>query len=180
MNAIVLNKRGQYGYGTMPIPTPGPGQILVKLEACTINPSDLFMMQGQYNIKHTYPFVPGWEGSGQVVAAGPGTLTQWYLGKRVACMKQLEVIEYKFGGSFADYMVTDIKSVIPLPDDVDFEQGASFFINPMTALGMLKRAKKLGADSIILTAGSSQIGRMIIRLCPSYGITPIVTVRRSE
>jgi len=102
------------------------------------------------------------------------------LGKRVACLKQLEVIEYKYGGAYADYLVNNFKSIIPLPDNVDFEQGASFFVNPMTALGMLKRAKKLGADSIILTAGSSQIGRMIIRLCPSYKITPIVTVRRSE
>jgi len=72
MNAVVLNKKGEYGYGQMPIPTVGPGQFLVKIEASAINPSDIYMMSGRYNIKHAYPFVPGWEGSGIVVAVGPG------------------------------------------------------------------------------------------------------------
>jgi len=80
----------------------------------------------------------------------------------------------------ADYIVTDDRACIPLGDDVTLEQGATFFVNPLTALGMVDRCKKLGAKAVIITAAASQIGRMIIQLCKKEGIIPICTVRREE
>lgn len=65
----------------------------------------------------------------------------------------------------AEYIVTDVKSIIPIGDDISFEQAASLFVNPLTAIGMVDRAKELGAKAIIVTAAASQIGRMIIKLC---------------
>ena len=88
--------------------------------------------------------------------------------------------ERKLGGAFAEYAVTSIKQVIPLDDSVNLEDGATYFVNPLTAVGMVKRAKELGATALILTAGASQLGRMIVRIAPKYGITPIPTVRRAE
>jgi len=135
-------------------------------------------MKGMYNVKLPYPYTPGWEGAGTVVEVGGGQTAQWFLNKRVAFMKAHEIGSYKIGGSFAEYAITNIKQVMPLSDDTSLEEGAAYFVNPLTALGMVKRAKELGATAIILTAGASQIGRMIIRLCEKYGITPIITVRR--
>lgn len=122
-------------------------------------------MRGKYNVKLNYPFTPGWEGSGTVIKAGPGMLAQWMVGKRVAFNKQWEIGSFKWGGSMAEYIVTDVKSIIPIGDDISFEQAASLFVNPLTAIGMVDRAKELGAKAIIVTAAASQIGRMIIKLC---------------
>lgn len=69
------------------------------------------------------------------------------------------------GGSMAEYIVTDVKSIIPIGDDITLEQAAGLFVNPLTALGMVDRCKELRAKAIIVTAAASQIGRMIIRLC---------------
>ena len=137
-------------------------------------------MRGKYKIQHPYPFTPGWEGSGTVVKAGPGMMAQWLVGKRVAFNKQFELRAYKWGGSMAEYIVTDVKAIIPIGDDITFEQAATLFVNPLTALGMVERLKQLRSKVTIVTAAASQIGRMIIKLCHQEGITPICTVRRAE
>jgi NADPH:quinone reductase-like Zn-dependent oxidoreductase len=89
-------------------------------------------------------------------------LGSWLIGKRVAFNKSFEQYHFKMGGSMADYIVTDDRHCIPLADDVTMEQGASYFVNPLTALGMVDRVKEIGAKSVIVTAAASQIGRMII------------------
>jgi len=112
-------------------------------------------MKGLYNVRHKYPYTPGWEGSGVVVAAGPGMFANSLIGKRVAFNKAFEVVNYKLGGAMADYICTDDRSVIPVGDDISLEQASAFFVNPLTALGMVDRAKELGATSIIVTAAAS-------------------------
>ena len=139
-------------------------------------------MKGKYTgIKLNYPYTPGWEGSGTVVKAGPGMLSQWLVGKRVAFMKAGELPPgYKLGGAMAEYCVTDLKSVIPIGDDLNFEEASSHFVNPLTALGMVDRLKELKTKNVIITAAASQLSRMVIKLCKMEGITPICTVRREE
>jgi NADPH2:quinone reductase len=138
-------------------------------------------MRGKYTgIRLKYPFTPGWEGSGTVVAVGPGMLNQFLLNKRVSFMKQGEMGTYKIGGAMADYCVTDNKAVIPLGDDFSFEQASSFFVNPLTAIAMVERCKELGSKATIVTAAASQIGRMILPLLIMSGITPICTVRKED
>jgi len=80
----------------------------------------------------------------------------------------------------AEYIVTDIKGVIPLGDDLTLEEGSSHFVNPLTALGMVDRLKELKVKAVIITAAASQLGRMIIKLCKTSGITPICTVRKAD
>jgi len=65
----------------------------------------------------------------------------------------------------AEYIVTDVRGAQPIGDDISFEQASSLFINPLTAIGMVDRLKELGSKCTIVTAGASQIGRMIIKLC---------------
>jgi len=66
-----------------------PDQVLIKVEAAVLNPSDILFMRGKYNLKTHYPYTPGWEGSGTVVATGSGSgmLNKFFMGKRVAFMK---------------------------------------------------------------------------------------------
>ena len=80
----------------------------------------------------------------------------------------------------ADFIVTDSRSVIPIADEFNFEQSASFFVNPLTAVCMVERCKELGAKSCIVTAADSQIGRMLVSVLIQNGITPICTIRREE
>ena len=180
MNSVQIQAHGVTGFGQMPIQEPGPNQVQIKVHSAVLNPSDILFMRGKYNINIKYPFTPGWEGSGTVVKAGPGMLAQWLVGKRVAFNKQFEIKTFTLGGSMAEYCVTDVKSIIPLGDDISFEQAASLFVNPLTAIGMVDRLKQLNSKVTIVTAAASQIGRMIIKLCHQEGITPICTVRREE
>jgi len=137
-------------------------------------------MQGLYNIKVKYPYTPGWEGSGTVISSGSGVYSEWLVGRRVAFMKAFELGAYKFGGAYAEYIVTDTKACIPLSKDFSFEQGASFVVNPLTAVLMVDRCIELKAKTIIVTAACSQIARMIIKICRNEGIKVICTVRRAE
>ena len=149
----------------MPVQTPKKNQVLVKVEAATLNPSDILFMRGLYNIKLDYPFTPGWEGSGTIIHTGEGDYAKSLMGKRVAFMKSSELQHYKDGGAYAEYCVTDAFLCFPFSDDLSFDDCASFIVNPMTAVCMVDRVKQLKAKSVIITAAASQIGRMLIRLC---------------
>lgn len=106
MSSVLITGNGTYGFGQVQIQQPGKDHVLIKVEAATLNPSDILFMQGKYNVKLNYPYTPGWEGSGVVVAAGEGSHAQSLVGKRVVFMKSFEVGTYQYGGSFAEYCVT--------------------------------------------------------------------------
>src|SRR5690242_2265279 len=97
--------------GDMPVPRPGPGEVLVKIFASPVNPSDLTFIQGLYGFKKPLPAVPGFEGSGTVVEAGSGMLARYMKGKRVACAA---ADPNTSGGMWAEYVVTPAKFCMPL------------------------------------------------------------------
>lgn len=157
-----------------PIPKPGPGQVLVKIEAAPCNPSDLLFLQGKYGVKKPLPATPGWEGAGTVVESGGG-LMSWYLkGKRVACGGQTNG-----DGTWAEYYIADAKNCIPLADGISMEQAAALIINPLTAVGMVETAISGRHKAILQTAACSQVGRMVNTLARLYKI-PVVNIVRSE
>ena len=86
-----------------PVPRPGRGQVLVKIEAAPCNPSDLVFLQGKYGILKKLPSVPGWEGSGTVVASGGGFIARYLKNKRVACSVQGDC-----NGTWAEYLLTSV------------------------------------------------------------------------
>lgn len=159
MNSIILTEKGQFDYGQIPTPKPAANQVLIKVENGTLNPSDTYFMTGQTGMfPKEYPFTPGWEGSGVVIKAGSDNpLLNSLVGKRVAFSRGSDPVpgEMTVGGAFADYAVSDIKNIVPLPEHITNEEGASFFVNPMTAIGMIRRSKELGASSIIMNAACS-------------------------
>jgi NADPH:quinone reductase-like Zn-dependent oxidoreductase len=122
-NSVLITGNGTYGFGQVPIKAPEKEQVLIKVEAATLNPSDILFMRGMYNVKLHYPYTPGWEGSGTVVMAGEGSsaATQALIGKRVAFMKSFEFGTYKDGGSFAEYCVTNGSQVFTVSDEMTFD-----------------------------------------------------------
>ena len=179
MRAVVLSESGALPKVTeMKVPKPGHGEVLVKMYASPVNPSDLAFMAGTYGIKKTHPVVPGLEGSGVVVEAGKGILPRLWLGKKVAC-----AASHEYNGCWAEYMLTKAGMCVPLSKNVSLEQGSMMFVNPMTALAFFDIYKKLQTPSnkkpaIINTAAASALGRMIIKLGKSKGIPVISVVRR--
>jgi NADPH:quinone reductase-like Zn-dependent oxidoreductase len=177
MRAVQLEKENEKLHTReLPIPKPGPGEVLVRMAASTINPSDigfLYSLSGYSN--RTMPVTGGIEGSGMVVAAGDGFLPKFMLGKRVACTKSR--IDR---GTWAEYMLTKAKLCSPLKDDISFEDGATLVVNPMTALAFFKIIQKGRHAAFVNTAAASQLGRMLIRTAAKKGIPLINVVRRKE
>jgi len=139
----------------VPVQTPGKNQVIIKVEAATLNPSDILFMRGLYNVKVDYPYTPGWEGSGTVVGAGDSDRARALVGKKCAFMKANEIVVYKMRGAYADYIVTDVSNTFPLSDDLDFEETASFIVNPLTAVCMVERLKQLKSKCVIVSAAAS-------------------------
>jgi NADPH2:quinone reductase len=161
----------------MPVPRPGPGQVLVRVYASPINPSDLMFVQGLYGFKKPLPAVPGFEGSGTVVAAGSGLMPRMMMGRRVACAAADPKIP---GGMWAEYLVTNAQMCIPLRKSVNMEQAAMMLVNPLTAWALVDEARRGGHKAMVQTAAASALGRMIVRLAKRFGIPLINIVRREE
>jgi len=176
MTAVILDDYddGELSLETRRIPTPAPGQVLVRLTASPINPSDLMFLRGLYGFRRPLPTIPGFEATGTVVAAGPGLLPRFWLGRRVACVVQEE------DGCWADYFCAPILRCLPVPRKVTDEQAATMLINPFTAWALVDTARRSGAKAIVQTAAGSALGSMIRKLATRHGIDVVDVVRRSE
>jgi len=158
-----------------PVPKPAENEVLVKIAAAPINPSDLSFLEGLYAYHEPPPVVPGFEGSGTVIAAGGGMMGRYLDGKRVACIGG-----GGRDGTWAEYMVASTGSALPLDKSVSLEQGAMSVVNPLTALALLTIAKKGGHKAVVHTAAASALGHMLNRLGPAEGVQIINVVRRDE
>lgn len=161
----------------VPVSRPGPGQVLVRIAATPVNPADLAFMRGRYGFRKTLPAIPGFEGSGTVVAAGSGLMARLLTGRRVACSAAEPAIS---GGTWAQYLVANANRCIPLRQEVSTEQGATLLINPLTAWGLLEQARRGRYRAVVQTAAAGALGRMIVRLARRFSITTINIVRRPE
>jgi NADPH:quinone reductase len=158
----------------LPIPAPGPGQVLVRMAASPINPSDLGCLRGGYRDR-PLPTVPGLEGSGKVVGAGPGLFARLLMGRRVACTASSNA-----GGTWAEYMVASAKLCLPLRKSISLEQGAVLMVNPLTALAFFDIVERGRHAALVNTAAASQLGQMIVRLGLERGVPVVNVVRRAE
>ena len=182
-----------------PVPAPVGDQVLIRVEAAPINPSDLALLTGPADLSAATaegagaskalrapvpaPFLKyvsgrlgealpvGNEGAGVVIAAGDGAAAQALLGRTVA---------FANGGAYAQYALSGIFTVLPLPEGVSAEQGASAFVNPMTALSMVETMRMEGYTALVHTAAASNLGQMLVRLCRAEGIGLVNIVRSAE
>jgi len=159
---------------TVPVPQPGPGEVLIRMAASPINPSDLASLKGGY-LSHHHPFTPGLEGSGTVVSAGKGLLPRLRIGKRVACSPNPEE-----DGTWAEYMKTSVLKTVPLPSSVSMEQGSMMLVNPMTAMAFMQMAKGGKHKAMVNNAAASALGKMLIRLAILQDIPLINIVRKAS
>ena len=179
------------------IPPPGPGQVVVRVEATPINPSDLGLLlagadmsaavstSGPDGPRVSAPLSPaalraaagrtgipmpvGNEGAGTVVAAGSDPEAAALLGKTVAVAG---------GGMYSEYRCVDAGICLELPEGATAADGASSFVNPMTALGMVETMRLEGHSALVHTAAASNLGQMLLRVCQEDGVPLVNVVRR--
>jgi NADPH:quinone reductase-like Zn-dependent oxidoreductase len=178
------------------VPEPGPDQVVVKVEATPINPSDLGLLLGPADMaaattsgsgdntlvkakvsQAALPFLAarldqalpvGNEGAGTVIKAGSSEAAQALKGKTVSMV----------GGSmYAQYVVRNARDCQPLPAGTTAAEGASWFVNPLTALGMTETMKREGHKALVHTAAASNLGQMLNKICNEDGIGLINIVR---
>jgi mitochondrial enoyl-[acyl-carrier protein] reductase / trans-2-enoyl-CoA reductase len=154
-------------------PAPGPGEVLVEVEAATINASDFLYISGQYFITPQPPSAVGGEGVGRVLAVGPGE-NQSLVGARVLLLPT-----YRHG-TWATHLVAETTDIVVVPDDVDTVQLAMVGINPMTALLLLRNYGNPSMPDrwIGQTAGNSAVGEYLIKLARRFGWKTLSVVRR--
>ncbi|MXP09959.1 zinc-binding dehydrogenase [Pseudoblastomonas halimionae] len=175
-------------------PDPTGNQVLVKMEAAPINPSDLAILTGAADFenadyspgkvvakmpepfnsgskaRHGQRLPAGNEGAGTVVATGDAEMAKALMGQRVSCVP---------GTAFSEYAIADATMCLPLGDH-SAEDGASSFVNPMTALGFVENAKMDGQNAILHTVGASNLGQMLNRICQEDGMDLVNIVRKPD
>lgn len=180
------------------IPDPAPDEIVVRIEATPINPSDLGLLVGPADLSTAaasgtkdMPVVTakvpeaalravsarldeampvGNEGAGTVVAAGSSPEAQALMGKTVAILG---------GEMYATYRTVKARAALPLPAGATAADGASCFVNPLTALAMVKTMQMEGHTGLVHTAAASNLGQMLNKICLKDGV-PLVNIVRSD
>jgi NADPH:quinone reductase len=181
------------------LPEPADHEVIVRIEAAPINPSDLGQMFGVADMGTVRASgrgadvvviadVPdgqmrmlagrvgvrmpvGSEGAGVVVAAGSSDAAQALLGKTVAALG---------GGMYSQLRVLPADQCLVLPDGVTPAEGASCFVNPLTALGMVDTMRLDGHTALVHTAAASNLGQMLVKLCAVDDVSLVNIVRRAE
>lgn len=154
----------------VPVPAPGPGQVLIRLRTSSVNPSDIHFIKGEYGQPRVKGAAAGFEGCGDVVATGDGAET--LQDQRVAFVAA-------GSGAWAEYVVTQAQMCIPLRPDISDEDGAAQIVNPLTAMAMVDIARDSG-EAFVVSAATSQLGKLMCSLGRDLGLKPIALVRRAE
>ncbi|HWK64815.1 MAG TPA: zinc-binding dehydrogenase [Rhizobiaceae bacterium] len=162
-------------YGSIGVPSPKPTQLLIKVALASINPSDVMFVKGMYGQPRVKGQPAGFEGVGTVVATGDDPYARSFAGKRVAFATGTSN-----WGSWAEYAVAEAASSIPLVDTVRDVDGAAMIVNPLTALAMFGIVREEGEKAFILTAGASQLSKLIMGVARDEGFRPIAIVRRED
>lgn len=174
MQAVVVSEQSHaFTVQRIPIPQPGPGQVLIRMAAAPINPSDLGFAKGSYGPQKVRYLIPGFEGSGTVVAAGPGLLPRLLVGRRVVCSTPL-------GGTWAEYVVVPVRNCFPLRRSLSLEEGSMLIVNPLTAVAFFEIARERNHAAIINNAAAGALGQMILRVGQSKNVPVIHIIRREE
>jgi NADPH2:quinone reductase len=183
----------------VPIPEPGPDEVLIRVEATPLNPSDLGLLFGAADMSTARqtgtaerPVVTasipdglmkamagrvdqslavGNEGAGTVVAAGASAAAQQLLGRTVAVLG---------GEMYSQYRCMKAAHCLPLPPGTTAAQGAACFVNPLTALGMVETMRREGHAALVHTAAASNLGQMLNRLCLADGVGLVNIVRSGQ
>jgi NADPH:quinone reductase len=155
---------------TVPTPSPGPGEVLLRLLAANVNFPDALLCRGQYQIRPPLPFTPGVELCGEVVETGEG-VTSPAPGTRVIGLAALP------GGAFAEYAVVPAAGVLPAPPDLDDAEAAALHIGYQTGwFGLHRRAALRPGETLLVHAAAGGVGSAAVQLGKAAGATVIGVV----
>lgn len=158
-------------------------ELLVKMSYTSILPSDLFILQGQYGKKQPeLPVVVGNEGSGVIQNVG-AKVDKSMIGKHVCVLgthANPDKAEYKPQGVWGEYTYTTKDYIVPFESKVDLKNVVNAFVNPLTACGFVDTVLKNNKKAFAHTGASSQLGRILIKLCSKENIVLINLVRKNE
>ncbi|MYR64053.1 alcohol dehydrogenase catalytic domain-containing protein [Streptomyces sp. SID625] len=149
-------------------PAPGAGEVVVRMVASTVNPSDAVTVSGAYGSRTTFPLVPGFEGVGVIEAAGPG-VPPGAIG--------LRVLPLGSAGAWQQYKRLAYPWCVPVPDDLPDEVACFAYVNPLTAVTMVERFCGPDVRHVVVTAATSAIGGQLAELLAGRGIAPVGVVR---
>jgi NADPH:quinone reductase len=183
----------------VPTPEPKPDEVVVRVEASPINPSDLGLLTGAADLSTAKASgtkdapvitakVPeaamksmagrvdesmpvGNEGAGVVIATGSSDAAKALMGKTVSMIG---------GAMYAQYRTLRVNECMPLPAGTTAAEGASWFVNPLTALGMTETMRREGHKALVHTAAASNLGQMLNKICLKDGIGLVNIVRSQE
>ena len=183
----------------VPVPQPKSDEVLIRVEASPINPSDQGLLFGAADLttaeqsgtadrpvlrarvpaasmgamagRLDQSMIVGNEGAGTVVVTGDSDGARALLGRRVAVLA---------GGMYGQYRCVKASQCLVLPDDATAAEGASCFVNPLTALGMVETMRLKGHTALVHTAAASNLGQMLNRICLKDGIGLVNVVRSDE
>ena len=183
---------------SVPTPEPGPDEVVVRVEATPINPSDLGLLTGAADLSTVKvsgskenPIVTakvpeagmramagrldqsmpvGNEGAGVVIRTGSSEAAKALMGKTVSMIG---------GAMYAQYRCIRVSECMPLPAGTSAAEGASWFVNPLTSLGMTETMRREGHKALVHTAAASNLGQMLNKICLKDGI-PLVNIVRSR
>ncbi|RZO49033.1 MAG: oxidoreductase [Sandaracinaceae bacterium] len=151
-------------------PEPGPGEVRIRVEAASVQFTDVIIRKGEYiDLKAKPPLVPGYDCVGRVEAVGPG-VTQLSVGDRVADMTMI--------GSYATHRLLDATRCVPVPEGVDAAEAVSLVLSWMTAYQLLHRHAKVQAGQTVLIHGAAgAVGQALLRLGQLHGLEMFGTCR---
>ena len=197
----LIRKSGELEISLMSVPTrePGADEVVVRVEATPINPSDLGLLTGAADMSTAkasgtkeLPVVTakvpeagmramagrldesmpvGNEGAGVVIKTGSSDAAKALMGRTVAMIG---------GAMYAQYRTLRVNECLPLPPGTTAAEGASCFVNPLTALGMTETMRREGHKALVHTAAASNLGQMLNRICIKDGIGLVNIVRSKE
>lgn len=151
---------------------PAPGEVEIHIRRAAINPSDLIPVTGAYRSRTSLPFVPGFEGVGEVTRIGAG-VTGVTVGQRV--------LPIGASGLWQETLLRPADWCFPVPNDLSDEQAAMAYVNPLTAFRLVDAVRAhfghAGGRRIGVTAAASAIGKMLLVLLAEAGFEPVALVR---
>ncbi|EMD23104.1 medium chain dehydrogenase/reductase family protein [Amycolatopsis azurea] len=150
-----------------PLPAPGPGQVVVAMEATGVSFAEQQMRRGKYYDQPPFPFVPGYDLVGTVLTTGDG-VDSGLAGRRIAALTKV--------GSWASHVVLDAADVVPVPDGLGAEEAETAVVNGITAWQMLHRKARVRAGQTILVHGANGgVGSLLVQLAAQAGVRVIGT-----
>lgn len=180
MKAIQLRRFGNpdvLDYIDVPTPVPGPGEVLVRVHAAGVNFADTLMRQDRYAITPPLPAILGSEVAGTIAALGVDVDANTIaVGTRVAA--PLFAANISLGG-YAEFVVVPVDYIVPLPDNLSFDQATALMVQGLTAAYLIKQVPPAG-KTVLATGAAGGVGSFLVQLARQAGARHIVAAASSE